>query len=258
MSIAAIVCIAASNGGTTSQDLKTGYLVGATPKLQQWAILVGSISSALVIGVILIALNRAGTVYTDQELPHLKQPLDVSRADCDGKAPGDPTPYHVWQAATGNTQGVPQGKYLVDDDGQLKYLVDPAINGIVKQRDNGTPVQKFDAPKTALMALLTEGILTQKLSWMLVLMGVAIALVLELSGVPSLPFAVGVYLPLAESTPIFVGGLVRYLADRAGRKSKGRAPSEAESEMGPGVLLSTGYIAGGAIGGRARYVPGVQ
>ena len=124
--------------------------------------------------------------------------------------------------STGNAEGVPQGKYLVDDQGQLKYLVDPAINGVVKHRDNGTPVQKFDAPKTALMALLTEGILTQKLSWTLVLMGVAIALVLELSGVPSLPFAVGVYLPLSSSTPIFVGGLVRYLADRAGRKSDGR------------------------------------
>ena len=98
------------------------------------------------------------------------------------------------------------------------------------------------------MALLTEGILTQKLSWTLVLLGVAIALVLELSGVPSLPFAVGVYLPLSSSTPIFVGGLMRYLADRAGRKSNGHAPSAAESEMGPGVLLSTGYIAGGSIG----------
>jgi putative OPT family oligopeptide transporter len=248
LSIAAIVCIAASNGGTTSQDLKTGYLVGSTPKFQQWAILAGSLSSALVIGVILIALNRAGTVYTARNLPHLAHPLNVRELTTMEKAPDDPTPYHVWQAPTDNDEGVRQGKYLVDDQGQLKYLVDPAINGIVKQRDNGTPVQKFDAPKTALMALLTEGILTQKLSWTLVLMGVAIALVLELSGVPSLPFAVGVYLPLAESTPIFVGGLIRYLADRAGRKSNGRVPSEAESEMGPGVLLSTGYIAGGAIG----------
>ena len=248
LSIAAIVCIAASNGGTTSQDLKTGYLVGATPKLQQYAILVGSISSALVIGVILIALNRAGTVYTTKNLPHLKRPIDVSALTVMEIPPDDPTPYHVWPAPTDNDEGVRPAKYLVDDRGQLKYLVDPAINGIVKQRDNGTPVQKFDAPKTALMALLTEGILTQKLSWTLVLMGVAIALVLELSSVPSLPFAVGVYLPLAESTPIFVGGLIRYLADRAGRKSNGRAPSAAESEMGPGVLLSTGYIAGGAIG----------
>src|SRR5208283_4738197 len=230
LSIAAIVCIAASNGGTTSQDLKTGYLVGATPKFQQCAILVGSITSALVIGVILIALNWAGTVYTTapKYVPHLAHPLDVSKLTTMEKAPNDPTPYHVWQALNDYDEGAPQGKYLVGDNGQPKYLVDPAINGVV----TGTRAPKFKAPKTALMALLTEGILTQKLSWTLVLLGVAIALVLELSGVPSLPFAVGVYLPLSSSTPIFVGGLVRYLADRAGRKSNGRAPSEAESEMG--------------------------
>ena len=80
------------------------------------------------------------------------------------------------------------------------------------------------------------------------LLGVAIAVVLELSGVPSLPFAVGVYIPLSSSTPIFVGGLMRYVAERVARKPDGRPPSEAESEMGPGVLLSTGYVAGGAIG----------
>ena len=90
LSIAAIVCIAASNGGTTSQDLKTGYLVGATPKCQQWAILVGSISSALVIGVILIALNRADTVYTRQTCRIRIMPLDVSAADHDGKGPRRP------------------------------------------------------------------------------------------------------------------------------------------------------------------------
>jgi len=245
LSIAAIVCIAASNGGTTSQDLKTGYLVGATPKFQQWAILVGSISSALVIGVILIALNRANTVYATapKYVPHLAHPLDVSKLTMMEKAPSDPNPYHVWQARNGNDEGVPQGKYLVGDNGQPKYLVDPGINGVV----TGTRATKFKAPKTALMAILTEGILTQKLSWTLVLLGVAIALVLELSGVPSLPFAVGVYLPLSSSTPIFVGGLMRYLADRAGRKSNAHAPSAAESEMGPGTLLATGFIAGGSI-----------
>jgi putative OPT family oligopeptide transporter len=247
LSIAAIVCIAASNGGTTSQDLKTGYLVGATPKHQQCAILVGSISSALVIGVILIALNRAGTVYTssDKYVPHLAHPVDVSKLSAIEMAPGDPTSYHVWQALKGNAEGAPQGKYLVDDRGQPKYLVDPAINGVV----TNTPAQKFKAPKTMLMAFITEGILTQKLPWTLVLLGVAISLVLELSGVPSLPFAVGVYLPLSSSTPIFLGGLVRYFAGHASRKPSPAAASDAESEMSPGVLLATGYIAGGAIGG---------
>src|SRR5208283_3059368 len=116
-------------------------------------------------------------------------------------------------------------------------------NGVV----TGTRAPKFKAPKTALMALLTEGILTQKLSWTLVLLGVAIAIVLELSGVPSLPFAVGVYLPLSVSTPIFAGGLARYVADRWARRRGDTPRSESESEMSPGVLLSTGYIAGATI-----------
>jgi uncharacterized oligopeptide transporter (OPT) family protein len=93
------------------------------------------------------------------------------------------------------------------------------------------------------MSLIIDGILTNKLPWGLVLLGVGIALVLELCQVPSLPFAVGVYLPLSSSTPIFVGGMMRWLADRWTKKSA------AESEMSPGVLFSSGYIAGGAIAG---------
>jgi hypothetical protein len=247
LSIAAIVCIASSNGGTTSQDLKTGYLVGATPKYQQYAILVGSISSALVIGVILIALNRVNTVYTAKNLPKLAHAVDISELTATEQAPDDLT-YHVWHALDGNDEGVPPGKYLMDDQGQVKYRVDPGITGTLNHRDDGTPVRKLCAPQTVLFAFITKGILTQKLPWTLVLLGVAIALVMELSGVPSLPFAVGVYLPLSSSAPIFVGGMMRYIAERVARKPGGRPATEAENEMGPGVLMSTGYVAGGAIG----------
>jgi uncharacterized oligopeptide transporter (OPT) family protein len=249
LSIAAVVCIAASNGGTTSQDLKTGYLVGATPKLQQLAIVVGSVTSAMVIGIILIVLNKTSTVYSPKDLPTLRQPLDVSQLSETEQAPNDNTVYHVWYAQEGNSELVPQGKYLVDDQGKLKYLVDPGINGKLHRRPDGTEVQKYDAPKARLMALITDGILNQKLEWTLVLLGVCIALVLEFCNVPSLPFAVGVYLPLSSSTPIFVGGLVRFAADRWRRKAEGTAYSEMDSDMSPGVLLSTGYIAGGAIAG---------
>ncbi len=93
------------------------------------------------------------------------------------------------------------------------------------------------------MAFIVDGILTQKLPWGLVLLGVAIAVVLELAGVPSLPFAVGVYLPLSSSTPIFCGGMIRWLADRWSRRGA------AEGDMSSGVLLSSGYIAGGTIAG---------
>ncbi len=246
LSIAAVVCIAASNGGTTSQDLKTGFLIGATPKWQQWAIVVGSLSSALVIGGFLILLNNASTVYTAQHLPRLEQPLDVSKLPDTEKAPGDDVLYHVWHPQEDNVQGVKEGKYLVDDAGRIQYFVDPGINGELTRRDDNIEVTKFKAPKAQLMRLITSGILDNKLPWSLVLLGVSIAIVLELSGVPSLPFAVGVYLPLSSSTPIFVGGLVRYLADWRAKK---RGVTESESDSSPGVLLSTGFIAGGAIGG---------
>ena len=90
LSVAAVVCIAASNGGTTSQDLKTGYLVGGTPKWQQWAIGAGALSSALVIGAILILLNNAYTIYTQKDLPQLDHPLDVSQLTERAKAPRRP------------------------------------------------------------------------------------------------------------------------------------------------------------------------
>ena len=96
--------------------------------------------------------------------------------------------------------------------------------------------------------MITEGILTRKLPWTLVLLGVFVAVVLELVGVSSLPFAVGVYLPFSTSAPVFVGGLVRWIIDRRRRNASG-PKSEAAAEMTPGALLSTGYIAGGAIGG---------
>ncbi|MDB5303292.1 MAG: putative oligopeptide transporter, family, partial [Phycisphaerales bacterium] len=250
LTVAAVVCIAASNGGTTSQDLKTGYLVGATPRLQQLAILVGSLTSALVIGVTLLLLNRAGTVYTTNPefLPayHVPDIGRLSKLEQPGGeyAAKDKTLYHVLHVAEGEVPDVPQGKYLVDDTGRIRYLVDPAINGRVSKRDDGTVVpNKFDAPKTRLMALIVGGIMNQKLPWGLVLMGVLIAITLELAGVPSLPFAVGVYLPIQTSVPIFIGGAVRWVVDKVVKR-----PGN-ESDMSPGTLLSTGYIAGGTIGG---------
>ncbi len=248
LSVAAVVCIAASNGGTTSQDLKTGYLIGATPSLQQVAILIGALSSALVIGFILILLNDAYTIYS-RKTPDLKAAIDVKQLP-QATAPGDETVYRSWHALEGNEQKVPAGKYLVEESGQkIAYVVDPGINGKLKRRDDGTEVQRFRAPKAQLMALITNGILQQKLPWSLVLLGVSIAIVLELAGVSSLAFAVGVYLPLSSSSPIFVGGLVRFIADRWGANRLRPGQSETESDSSPGVLLATGYIAGGAIAG---------
>ena len=250
LSIAAVVCIAASNGGTTSQDLKTGFLVGAMPKWQQWAIVIGSISSSVVIGAVLMAMDASSTVYTTKDLPQLRQPIDMKAlkvADVRAYAPDDDTQYYVWRAPEGNPQGVKTAKYFVSEKGKLSYLVDPGISGKLTQKDDGTPVRKYNPPQAGLFALITTGILSQKLPWVLVLLGVAIASVVELCGVSSLAFAVGVYLPLSSSSPIFVGGLARYVVERLAKKRGEQAASELEAEMSPGSLLSTGYIAGGTI-----------
>ncbi len=249
LSIAAVVCIAASNGGTTSQDLKTGYLVGATPKYQQLAILVGATSSALVIGGVLLVLNQNNTVYSMKNLPQPQVALDMAeiRTHRQETPPGTQKPLFVWYAEDDNAQGVPSGKYLVDERGVVCYFVDPGINGKLTRRDDGAEVRKFNAPTARLMAMITKGILTQKLPWALVALGVCIAVVMELCGVSALPFAVGVYLPLSSSTPILVGGLVRYVVDRRAKKKGDLQASELDSEMSSGVLLSTGYIAGGTI-----------
>ena len=269
LSVGAIVCIASSNGGTTSQDLKTGFLVGATPRNQQIAILVGALVSALVLGPILLRLNESATVYVPRVS---KQPIEAAGG---GSAlrdvenfpatmrtdPGtlreverhEGVDYLVWHNQS--LAAGPLGKFLVDRSGAPVYLVDPGINGTHRVTPDGQrQVQKFDAPKATLMSYIIKGILNRELPWGLVLLGVMITLTLEMSGVPSLAFAVGVYLPLSSTSPIFVGGLVRWLSDRyVRRKHAGRQLSEAqltaESDKSPGVLLASGYIAGGAIAG---------
>lgn len=263
LSIGGIVCIAASNGGTTSQDLKTGFLVGSTPKHQQTAILVGALASAVMLGPILLELNKAGTVYVPVTDPKVAQAANF-KVDA-AQLPTLPTEtlqgpqgtqdtktyraYHKTDAEGGNSV-----KYLVDDSGTPVYLADPAINGTHKERPDHTTVTKFDAPKAVLMSYIIKGILSHKLPWTLVLLGVMIAIVLEMSGIPSLAFAVGVYLPLASSSPIFIGGMIRWLVDKyVRRKFASHNLTEeqlvAEGDKSPGVLMASGYIAGGALAG---------
>ncbi len=257
LSVGAIVCIAASNAGTTSQDLKTGYLVGATPRLQQYAILCGALASALVLGPILLKLNDANTTYVPaaQVAPGLK--VDASQLTATAQLQGpqardDARTYKVWQKT--DTVGGPSGKYLVADDGTLAYLVDPGINGTHKVRPDGTAVAKFDAPKAVLMSYIIKGILDQELPWTLVLLGVMIAVVLEMAGVQALAFSVGVYLPLVSTAPIAVGGAIRWLVDRRNNKLAHNAvlneeQQQAAGDRSSGVLLASGYIAGGALAG---------
>ncbi len=248
LSVGAIVCIASSNGGTTSQDLKTGFLLGSTPRAQQIAIMIGALASALALGPVLLALNQAGTVLVPVAPATLPSLSPAAMATLPEEMSGG-TNYRVWRHP--DAGGTPQ-RYLVDASGRPAFLVDPGINGTHRANAQGAPVQKFDAPKATLMSYIIKGILNHQLPWGLVLLGVMIALVLEMAGVPSLVFAVGVYLPLSSSSPIFVGGAIRWLVERHRR---GRDPMllaaevSAESDRGPGVLLASGYIAGGAIAG---------
>lgn len=269
LSVGAIVCIASSNGGTTSQDLKTGFLLGGTPKFMQYAILIGALGSALVLGPILLKLNDAFTVYVPAAkaapggLVAPANEISPNREKLAGpQAESDTNSYRTWHQPS-KVGGDPV-KWLVDDNGKAVWLVDPGINGKETKRYVATPdgnykaegaeVKKFDAPKAVLVSYIIKGILDQKLPWALVLLGVMIAVVMELCGLPSLVFAVGVYLPISSSAPLFVGGMTRWAVDRWWKKQPSHQHlSEeqfvAETDKSPGVLLSSGYIAGGAIAG---------
>jgi putative OPT family oligopeptide transporter len=269
LSIGGIVCIASSNGGTISQDLKTGFLVGSTPRAQQIAILIGTLASCLLLGPILMKLNQSGTIYVpvagnkDFAFPSSfrANPADYLRDSNDqpkrerlsgAQAAADPNEYFVYHKT--NTANGPAGRYLVNNDGVPVYLADPGINGVYEKRPDGSSVQKFTAPKATLVSYIIKGILGGELPWGLVLLGVFIAVVLELCGVSALAFAVGVYLPISTSAPVYVGGMVRWLVDRYIRRKHADAQLTedqlvAEGDKSNGVLLSSGYIAGGTLAG---------
>jgi putative OPT family oligopeptide transporter len=240
LSIAGVVCIASSNAGTTSQDLKTGHLVGATPWKQQAAILIGGLISAVVIGGTLLLLNRAHTTYSHDpaELPKVKAPADELK----GEVEYEGRSYRVWWV-TSPGPGVQPGKYLVDEAGEARHLVDPGIGGRMTTDTEGRKIKKFSPAQPQLFATLIKGIMDRKLPWGLFMLGAVLAVVMQLAGASALAFAVGVYLPLSTTLPIFVGGALRWLVDRT------RRLSAEESETSPGTLMSTGLIAGGSLAG---------
>jgi uncharacterized oligopeptide transporter (OPT) family protein len=229
--VAAVVCIAISNAGTTAQDLKTGYLVGSTPRSQQAAILAGVLTSVLAIGWTTWALNASETKLTRLAAPVSVPAASITAAE-DEKGPDGKT-FAFVKVGAGDVASLETGNYLVDR----------TTGTAVFRRVDGIGSRNFPAPQANLMAVLISGLLDQKLPWGLVLIGAAIAVFIELLTGHSLTFAVGVYLPLSTTMPIFIGGLVRKFAD----KRYGRAPDDAsESE---GTLLSSGLIAGGALVG---------
>ncbi len=258
ITIGGVVCIAASNAGDTSQDLKTGFLIGATPWKQQLAVMIGVIVSTLVIGLTLNLVNKGFESFN--RLPQPKQlslnalPEGVQqqgyftrddvrlRASASSSAPvignlANPHSYILLNAI---------GSPVLEDG---KYLYNPATQQVEIQWTQGIGSEKAAAPQGRLMATVINGILSRKLPWGLVLLGVALVIGVELLGVRSLTFAVGAYLSIGTTLAIFCGGVVRWLADQAVARS-GHAPeTEAESEVSPGSLFASGLIASGGIMG---------
>ncbi|HRG31985.1 MAG: oligopeptide transporter, OPT family [Saprospiraceae bacterium] len=177
--IGGMICIAAANAGATSQDLKTGYIVGATPKYQQLALFIGAIFSSIVIGFTVKYLDTPTAEMASRGIQH-------------------------------------------------------AIG------------EKYAAPQATLMATLIKGLLSFNLDWVFVLSGVFIAIVLELCQVKALSFAVGLYLPLSTTLPIFIGGVVKGIVDW---RAKSKNIKTEDSELGKGSLFATGLVAGGALAG---------
>jgi uncharacterized oligopeptide transporter (OPT) family protein len=239
--IGAVVCIAISNAGTTAQDLKTGFLVGATPRAQQFGLLVGVVTSACVVGWTMLLLNGSRTSEVPVQ-PFAPPAISLQHAESikatDGK--------NYLLARVTDVQGIEPGNYLVD----------PQTNLALKRRVDGIGTRDLPAPQANLMAVLIGGLLEQRLPWGLIMIGVCVALFIELMGMHSLTFAVGVYLPLSSTLPIFVGGLVRKIADHLYKRTP---DSMEESE---GTLMSSGLIAGGALigvlGAFLRFVKWIQ
>jgi putative OPT family oligopeptide transporter len=179
--VGGIICIAAANAGGTSQDLKTGYIVGATPRSQQLALFIGVIVSSIAVGLTVKILDNPSQDMLQQGIHH-------------------------------------------------------AIGS-----------DKFPAPQATLMATLIRGVLSFNLDWQFVFVGVALAIVMELCGIKSLSFAIGVYLPLSTTLPIAIGGGIKGLIDW-GNKRRSRDIIE-EDDLGRGNLFATGLVAGGALFG---------
>ncbi len=180
--VGGMICIAAANAGATSQDLKTGYIVGATPKYQQIALFIGAIVSSIVIGL------------------------------------------------------------------TVKILDSPTIEMAKQGITHAIGSDKFPAPQATLMATLIKGILSFNLDWQFVFVGVALAVTMELCGIKSLSFAVGAYLPLSTTLPIFAGGAIRGIVDWKKVKREGVVEDD---DLGKGSLFATGLVAGGALAGVA-------
>ncbi|MGH9706308.1 MAG: OPT/YSL family transporter, partial [Candidatus Acidiferrales bacterium] len=232
LTIGGVVCIASAIAGATSQDLKTGYLVGATPYYQQLGLVIGVMVSSLAVGGTLILMNVGLAQYKP-----VKIALNISSMPSGVQRQNDNYQYEGKTYTLVNALGshtIPDGKYLYD----------PATKEIEVQWVQGIGSDQAAAPQARLMATVISGILNQRLPWRLVFLGVFLVIAVELLGIRSLPFAVGSYLSIATTMAMFAGGLVRWLAEQGMEKK-----SDSESEVSPGSLYASGLIAAGGVFG---------
>jgi putative OPT family oligopeptide transporter len=246
ITIGGVVCIAAANAGDTSQDLKTGFLIGATPRKQQIALVIGACVSTLAIGATLQLMNQGLA-----EFRQTAKPWDMSVAHSGvqvEEAHFQQAQIHVITANKTIETRPGNGYVLLNalNSAELadgKYLYNPQTQQIEVQWIQGIGSEKAAAPQARLMATVVNGILGRKLPWGLVLLGVFLVIAVELLGVRSLSFAVGAYLSIATTLAIFAGGIVRWMIDSAVEKA------ESENEISPGSLYASGLIAAGGIVG---------
>jgi putative OPT family oligopeptide transporter len=231
LTIGGVVCIAAAIAGATSQDLKTGYLVGSTPWKQQLGLLIGVTVSTIAIGGTLNLMNTGLERYLPARIPvsieSLPQGVQIERNSFTYQGKN-----YILINSLGSHE-IPDGEYLYDRDSKQ----------IEVQWAQGIGSDKAPAPQARLMATVINGILNQRLPWRLVFMGVALVVAIEILGVRSLAFAVGSYLSIGTTAAMFAGGLVRW-AIEASAKEKTE-----DSEASPGALYASGLIAAGGVFG---------
>src|SRR3989441_1212268 len=228
ISVGGIVCVAAAVGGATSQSLKSGFLVGATPKRAEIAMMIGALTSVLVIGFTLVLLNRAYTRVEPQVIESVELGPEMKVV---GEARREGKSYQVINVIGSRT--IPDGRYFYD----------PAARRVEFRERVGIGSERLPAPQAVLMSTVINGILRRSLPWGLVLLGAFVIVVMELCGVRSLAFAVGTYLPIQTTAPIFCGGVVSWLLEKITKRREG--------EVSSGALFAAGLIAGGSIGGLA-------
>jgi len=231
LTIGGTVCIAAANAGNTSQDLKTGFLVGATPSAQQKGLFLGVLASCFAIGITLIMMNKALEKFVPADIA-----VDVGNP---GEGVNVESTSFEYNGRTYTLLNVIGSATIAEG----KYLLNASTGRVELQWIQGIGSQDAPAPQARLMSVVINGILNRRLPWGLVLLGVFLVIAVELLGIRSLSFAVGSYLSIGTTAAIFCGGIVRWLAERGMDKAK------SDDEASPGALFASGLIAAGGIVG---------